>query len=367
MVSVLFKLIEELLGQGIESVGERATLRWWRYALFVLAFITSIGGTVASLWFWQSPAYPNIQGLIAYVQAGGPAWVLVTSGMLALTAIILAIPVAGRLFFAMCTAIAGTILTGFTLNTFQAHSVGIGDPVTLASFFGLLGLSLCTLLLAINDHPPLESPLAHFAIAYAQRLNHLRALSRFAQRMGWSVQGPEGRENTLTIEGPVDATHSAFITSRFHVEIGNSQSSNVNLRIVLTSPFDIPGFYCGFNKLDNLQTHGMLGMEITGLHQRPLYFYVQPYPEFPISNDMLYQIREYVNTRRGLLPNDAMVQATPLGMRIYIARTYRRLTAKDGDPTAAIQWLRGLMALLEPVSPRLADFEIAARTQRYKK
>jgi len=263
----------------------------------------------------------------------------------------------------MAIASAGTNIAA--LIKLQGNSSGISDLATNLSVFGVFLLVIAVLALAIYDHPRLDAPLAPFALAYWGRLNHLRALQRFGQQRGWQVIGPEGAENALKVRGELDSQHLVQITSGQKISLSTQNNVSTNLKIVVTSPRDIPGFYCAKNPLSHDQARGLVAMQVQADAKHTYRVYIQPYPQFPLTQAMQEQISQVVRSRQGVLPDDAIVQATPVGMRIFLSRYYKRLTARDGQPEAQIQWLSQLIAVLETISPALSPEELALRQKKY--
>jgi hypothetical protein len=358
-------MLSELIGQGVELLGDQSERGGLRRVLYILSLIIVIYGIIASLFFWRSSTYPQVQGLIQFVQSGGPVWALVAPAALAITLLLLLIPLAGRLSLVTLMAIISAGANLVALIKLQGSSSGITDLPTNFSMFGAFLLVIAVLALAIYDHPKLDAPLAPFALAYWGRLNHLRALQNFGQQQGWQVIGPEGVDNALMVRGELDSQHLVQIISGQKTSLSAQNNGSKILSIVVTSPHDIPGFYCAKKPLGRDQEKGLIAM-LVQIDAKHIYTaYIQPYPQFPLTQSVQEQISQIVRSRQSTLPDDAVVQATPVGMRIFLSRYYKRLTARDGKPEAQIQWLTQLIEVLETISPVLSPEELALRQKKY--
>ena len=92
--------------------------------------------------------------------------------------------------------------------------------------------------------------------------------------------------------------------------------------------------------------------------------YLFPYEKHAVSPTLQAHLSAHLATREQVMPKDAIVQATPLGMRIVIKR-YFGLSVKDSNPEAIIRWLYTLVSLLESVSPLLPLNERQDRLQTF--
>ncbi len=363
--SILDNIIANLVGQGLDEANERARVKWGRLPFIVIGVGLSLYLVVASIFLWQSPAYPGMQGLVQLASAW--PWMWLVPALAGLTTVLLLIPVAGRLIFALLSAIAMAGVGLGALITLQGSTSDITDLPTNISTFGTFITVLAALFLALQDRPGLSSPLAAFAIPYSMRLNHLRALRQFGTERGWQVVGPTGSQNTLRVDGAVSPTHPIFITSSMRFRMSQDKATDgAILTVAIRSAFDIPGFYSGPKRLEPAKRGGLAEIEVPIPGKPSLFAYVQPYPELPLTPAVAEQIAGVIRARPGALPSDAIVQATPLGMRVRYTRFYRRLTAKDGRPEPILQWLDQLVTTLEPISPRLSDAELAQRWQAFQ-
>jgi len=363
---IISNIIANLLGQGIETAGDQARLKWGRFVFYAFAVGLTVYLLIASLFLWQSPAYPGVVGLIQFIPKAGAAWMLAVPGLAALTMVLLLLPIAGRLIFTLLSAIATTAVGFAVLITFQGHSSGISDLPTNISLFGMLVIVLVTLALALNDRPALMSPLARWAIPYSMRLNHLRALQQSGRDHGWEIVGPTGTQNTLMLSAPYGREHQMYITSAMRLRLSQDNATDgAILSVAIRSQYDIPGFYSGPKRLEPNNQQG-LELEVPISGKSPVFAYIEPYPQLPLTPAVAEQIMALIRARQGVLPADAIVQATPLGMRVRYTRFYRRLTAKDGRPDAILQWLDQLVTTLEQISPGLSAEELAQRWQVYR-
>ena len=360
-------LLAFLLGQGIEQLGESARLKWWRIPLYVVTLALAIYFIIATLFLWQSPDHVGTVGLVQFSTTTGMAWTLLAPTLAGVTAVLLVLPVAGRMVFVLLGALAACGIGLAALITFQGHAAGITDAATNVSQIAAFALVIFALALAINDHPALTSPLARLALPYAMRLNHLRALQQFGQEQGWAITGPAGGQNTLLLDGPFGRNHRLFITSAMRLTLsqGNTTDGAV-LSVAIRSQADIPGFYSGPTRLEQGKREGLMELEIAIPGKPPLYTYIQPSPELPLTPAVAEQIAALIRMRPDVLPADAIVQATPLGMRVRYTRFYRRLTAKDGRPEKILQWLDQLVTTLEAISPPLTEQDLTLRWQMYQ-
>lgn len=355
LIGAIFSSIAEwLLGKGIERAGALYQRRGVRIACLALLLIISGWIAVASAFLWQWAGAPGISGLLAYVQAGGPAWLLVLPAAAALTVIIALLPLTGRfspvvllttVTFGMCLA---------SLAVLQGGGSGGINGAAVASWIPSLALPLLALILAFGDVPSLDSPLAAIALVYMLRRRHLLALREWGRRLGWKVSGPAGPNAALTVTGDYDPQHLVTITSSEDFRLTASAYDAYKFVVRMSSPADIISLRITgipLSKPEQQRLRGLVSGRCTSKGKRTLYYYLLPDPAYPLSEELLTRLAALVEAGRPFLRGRDLVQAVPVGIRFTHAAYYglspRQVRALD----PMLRWMRELCALLEPVSP----------------
>lgn len=101
----------------------------------------------------------------------------------------------------------------------------------LALILGLVHW-LLTFVLASGQAVPLNDPLA--GLVYLGRAGHLRALYRMAQQHAWPVQGPEGPQHALTVQGRY-GERAVYIESGAHMSMSSVDPGYAFLKVSVYS------------------------------------------------------------------------------------------------------------------------------------
>lgn len=101
----------------------------------------------------------------------------------------------------------------------------------LALILGLVHW-LLTFVLASGQAVPLNDPIA--GLVYLGRIGHLRALYRLAQQHAWPVQGPEGPQHALTVQGRY-GERAVYIESGAHMSLSSADPGYAFLKISVYS------------------------------------------------------------------------------------------------------------------------------------
>jgi hypothetical protein len=313
---------------------------------------------IVSLWLWQTPAFPNIHGLIQFIASknGGAPWMLLAPLFLGLTAIELLVPVSGRFSFTFLTAVAALVIGSISFLAFQGTSSDIPDWNTLLSLLGLFVLLFPILALAAYDHPRLDSPLARFAFSYQGRLTQMRMMQQFSQERQLYIHGPEGMNNALTVNGSFDATHSFTLVSRMHMSWSKDDTSGgTMLQVMMTVSHNIGRFYCGKRRLPKPERRGLLEIKVAPPKQNTFYTYIQSSSQ--LSPQIQQQIIDHVEQRHGILPNAAIVQSESSRISIRFRKWYLPMTGKESNFSEQLQWLYQLITILESNSSYLSSMQ----------
>jgi hypothetical protein len=352
--AIINALAEWLLGKGIERGGALFQRRGVRIACIVLVLAIAAWIAVASAFLWQWEGAPGISGLLAYVQAGGPVWLLVLPAAAALTVIIALLPVTGRFtpVVLLTTVIFGMSLA--SLAVLQGGGSGGINGAAVASWIPSLPLPLLALVLAFGDVPSLDSPLAALALVYLMRRRHLLALREWGRRLGWKVSGPAGPNAALTVTGAYDPQHPVTITSSEDLRLTSSAYDAYKFVVRMSSPADIISLRITsipLSKREQQRLRGIVSGRCRTKGKSTLYYYLLPDPGYPLSEEFLSRFAALVEAGRPFLHGRDLVQAVPIGIRYTHAAYYglspRQVRALD----PMLRWMRDLCTLLEPVSP----------------
>jgi len=351
-------IVSRLATYLIEKLGQPTLNKRFSYAFHIFIAIFTFFNAIASLWFWQSNHY---QGIIGYIGQGGDVLVISLPVVALATGIVALLPFAGTALIMLFLSIGYLVASFYATQQFNPSST---DFIALTTIIGAFVVTLIAMGLAFSDLPPLSSPLARLAIPYGSRLRHLRALEKYGKQQQWNVIGPVAKENALCLEGAFDNTHGILIASLLKIQFSTSNASEGStIQIGLTSPYDIPSFYSGPEALPKKVTAVAIQLPFTmGKKQAKAYLF--PYEKHAVSPTLQAHLSAHLATREQVMPKDAIVQATPLGMRIVIKR-YFGLSVKDSNPEAIIRWLYTLVSLLESVSPLLPLNERQDRLQTF--
>lgn len=350
LIGAIFeKIFESLFERGVETVGQNAQRhRAFRRILLALAVISAAWIAVASAFLWHTERLPDIFGLVAYVEGGGPLWQLATPLVAVLTIIWLLIPVFGR---HSITFFLGAATFGLTLGSLAEYQGGkyatdISVPIT---FLAAMLLAIFGIVLALTDVPPLDAPLARLAFVYWGRFKHLHALRQYGMERGLTVSGPAGKGNAMTLEGMYDREHPITITSAASYSFtGNAPAFTLSVK--MGSPRDIIAMRISYEQPPKKARARVVGGECRAKGKPTIYFYVVPEPGQVIPPDFVPRMAEIVEAGRPFLRRRDFAHATPFGIR-FTHRDARHLTVQDAQLDPAIGWMRELLGVLEPISP----------------
>lgn len=117
IVRAMLKLVT---GKAVESAGRASGNRVVRLILIVPCVLIAIGIAVSSTMLWTSERVPQAHGLLQYVAAGGPVWVMAPICAI-LLAIVLVMPVVGRFGIGLLLGAATFGLTLAAAANFQGR------------------------------------------------------------------------------------------------------------------------------------------------------------------------------------------------------------------------------------------------------
>lgn len=354
--AILRQLFESILDKGVESAGERASVRYVRLFTWILSILLAAWIAVASALLWADERVPDAHGLVSFVQRGGDAWVLALPVVAALLVIWLLLPLAGRHSLSAALGFATFALTLGALVDFYGSGTVTIDLPTLFSFFASLLLVVGTLVLMVGDNAPLDSPRARLSLVYWGRLKHLGALREYGREHGYAVTGPGAPGSTLKVEGRYDAEHAVVITSSWRFTVSTSASATYTLSAKMTSPRDIVAFRISYQRpAKNVANRVVLcatrGANGTDGRARPLYFYVVPDRAYPIPGGFTERMAQLAEAGRPFLTANDFARATPFGLRYTHRSSSFGLSVRDAQMDPVLAWMRELVALLEPISP----------------
>jgi hypothetical protein len=226
----LAMVVQELLNPLAQRLGVRSGCR-------------TVGNVLLAL---VAAAFAAIYVLLC-AQAGGqtlPAWeVLARGGSWAIllppafalgTIALLARRAPGNAWYVVLASGATNVALWATLafgNALLPAGFAFSGGAALALILGLVHW-LFTFVLAIGQAVPLNDPLA--GLVYLGRIGHLRALYRMAQQHAWPVQGPDGPQHTLTVEGRY-GERAVYVESGAHMSMSSVDPGYAFLKISVYS------------------------------------------------------------------------------------------------------------------------------------
>lgn len=351
IVRAMLKLVT---GKAVESAGRASGNRVVRLILIVPCVLIAIGIAVSSTMLWTSERVPQAHGLLQYVAAGGPVWVMAPPICAILLAIVLVMPVVGRFGIGLLLGAATFGLTLAAAANFQGRGRYAVNGAAVISIVTAMLLLLLTLALSLSDLPPVDSALAPLTMLYWGRLGHLRALSQFGMQRGWQVSGPAGWTSTLPVAGLYDPAHPVTITSALNLSIGSRASTSYTFSVKMESPADIIAFRISYQPTPR-KLLGQVAAGESRMRGKPtIYYYLAPRPEEArgITQSFMTRLATIVEAGRPYLRSRGdFMHATPFGLRHTHPASYR-LTARDADLEPMLRWMRELCGLLEEVSLR---------------
>lgn len=346
---LLQNVLESLLGKGIEEAGGLARYRTVRGICVILMLLAAGWIAIASALLWTSTRVPGVSGLVAYVQAGGPVWLLVVPVAAVLTFVLALLPAHGKCTLAAYASIVVFALALGGLASFQGGKYDV-NAAAVSCVIIAIPLPLLGLMLGMTEHVPLDAPLARIALVYWGRYRHLLALRTFGSERNLRVSGPGGSENALTLEGFYDAQHPITITSGASFKLSSEQSATYTLSVKMGSPADIVAFRISYQPPPKkMRGHVVPGVSRTR-RALPLHFYVVPAQATYLPPDFIARMMPLVEAGRPFLAKSDFVHATPFGIR-WTHKSYYRLTRKDAQLEPVAHWMLQLVAALEPFSP----------------
>lgn len=351
--AILQQIFESMLDKGVESAGERASVRYFRLFAWVLSILLAAWIAVASALLWTDTHVPAAHGLVSFVQRGGDAWVLAVPAVAALTVIWLLLPLTGRHSLGAVLGFATFALTlGALVDFYGSGTVSVDIP-SLASFIASLLLVVFTLVLMVGDIPPLDSPMARLSLVYWGRLKHLRALREYGRQHGYAVTGPAAPGAALTLQGQYDAEHAVVITSSWSFTISTSASATYTLSAKITSPRDIVAFRMSYQRPSKNVANRVVLCTTRGANgkARPLFFYIVPDRAYPVPDGFTQRMTQLAEAGRPFLKANDFARATPFGLRYTHSSSSFGLSVRDAQMDPVLAWMRQLVALLEPISP----------------
>jgi hypothetical protein len=310
---------------------------------------------VASAFLWKTGAHPGIVGLLDYLRHGGPLWLLGIPIVALLIVLIGSLPVAGRYGPVFFLQAALMFLTIFGAANFQANVRGGGhaavNMAAASSWLITLPVTLLVVLTALADTPPVTSPLALFNVSYIGRIRHLRGLLASAQRFGWEVSGPEGSAHTYTVSGYYGGRRTVRVVSGLTMYYGAvAADQGYWYKVTVTSPSPLPAFEIAHQRIaPYVAAHAMTGKLGGGLI--PLRFYViPPHGQQPREEWVRRFAQQAVSGKAFVRHARDSVQLTPGGI-LYSSFRMTHLPAKSGEIAPLVDWLIGIVSLLEEIAP----------------
>lgn len=350
MHSLEMILIRIVMGQ-VDVASRRLTHRpRWRIPIYLIIAGAAAWVAVASAWLWTAASHPGVVGLIAFVGQGGPIWLLSIPAVAALTLLVASIPAAGRyglVFILQCATFA---LTLAGLAVFQGDGRAAVNWPAVSSFLVTLPATLVSIVTALADTPPVESPFAYFTLTYIGRVGHLRALLASARRLGLEVSGPSGADHALTAGGYYGDRRSVQMVSGWSTPQASAADAGYWYKVTVTSPSPLPSFQIARRVIPRaVVARAVTGTVAGGL--MPLRFYVIPPYGKPISESWTARFSQQIaEGKRFLRSRRDMVQLTPGGL-LYSHFSTLRLTAGSGQIEPQVEWLIGVARLLEEIAP----------------
>ena len=355
LIQLLASIASDIVTGQVESSSHRLTHKlWWRFPIYFIIVAAALWVAIASAFLWESEAYPGVAGLLAFVQHGGPTWLLSIPIVALLVVILGSLPVAGRygLVLVAQAALFALVLAG--MANFQADGHSALNLAAVSSFLVTIPAMLLAVITALADTPPVTSPLAYLTMYYMGRVGHLRRLLASARRLGWEVSGPEGASRAITVSGYSRDRRVVRVVSGVSAMGESAPDQGYWYKVTLTSSRPLPAFEIARKKFPpHIAARAVTGAVTSG--RRPLQFYVVPPHGRPLPAGWPDRFTRQVAAGRDFVrvPRES-VRLTSGGI-LYTSFHMMRLPAKSGEVEPLVDWLSGVAALLEEVAPLVEE------------
>ncbi len=348
----LVMLLTRIIIGSIDSASHRLTHKvWWRISTYLIIFGSAAWVSISSALLWTSEAYPGIVGLIAFARHGGPVWLLSIPLVALMTVLAGNIPITGRYGLVFLLQTGTFVLTLVGLATFQANGHAALNFEAVSSFLVTVPATLLSIVAALADNPPVDSPFAFFTLSYFGRLGHLRALNIAARRLAWEVEMPKQPSLALIVSGYYGSGRSVRVVSGVtYIDYGrNGGPAGYWYNVTVTSPRLLPGFSISRKKVPP----EFVSRAITGKVAGSLTFYVILQYGQHVSDIWMQRFAEQVASgKRYLRTKHNRVKLTPGGL-LYTNFNPFGLSAKSGQIEPLVDWLIGIATLLEEIAPEV--------------
>jgi hypothetical protein len=347
----LVMLLTQIIMGPIESASTRLTHQvLWRIPIYLIICGSAAWVAVASACLWTSAAYPGVIGLVAFVRHGGPAWLLSIPLVALMVVLTGSIPVAGRYGLVFLFQTATFWLTLIGMATFQANGHAALNVEAVSSFLVTLPATLLSVVTALADTPPLDSPLAVFTFSYFGRLGHLRALNATAHRLAWKVELSGRPVPTLAASGYYGSGRSVHVASgATFTNYGPNGRGGYWYHVTVTSQRLLPGFAVSRDKIPA----EFVAYARTGTVAGSLNFYVIPPSGRHIAGSWMQRFAEQVASgKRYMRTRHNRVEPIPGGL-LYTAFNPFHLTPECGRIEPLVDWLMGIATMLEEIAPEV--------------
>lgn len=343
-------LVSWLVGEAIDAAGEQRSRPYFRIVGVMLVAAISGWIAIASLWLWTSEHYPGVKGLLVLVVRGGPGWLLAAPALAVVTLVLVLLPGSGMFSLAAAASAASCGCVLAALAAFQGGGSNALNAAAISSGITGILLPLLGLMLAMNDIPSLDSPLARVSLVYWGRLRHLRALREWGIRHRCTIHGPVGSDVALRLQGMYDSSHQVTVTSGANFRLSTANNMAYSLSIRMGSPRDIVSFRISREPAPKKARSRAVGSMIQVKHGRKLYYYVVPNPAYPLPDGFIEQLGRIVARGAHYFGARDFARATPFGIR-YTHMAGTHLTVQDANLDTLIVWMHELIRLLEQISP----------------
>lgn len=349
----LVALLTQILVGQVDRTSSRLSHRvWWRVPIYLFVFGSAAWVAVSSAFLWTSKAHPGIKGVLDFVRHGGPLWLLGVPLVAFMIVLVGTIPAAGRYGLVLVLQTATFVLTLLGLAAFQEYGQTELNIEAVSSFLVTLPATLLTIVTALADNPPVDSPLAHFTFSYFGRLGHLRALNATARRLGWEVEMPRPISFALAASGYFGSGRSVRVLSgATYVSRGSSDPPGYWYNVTITSPRPFPGFGISRTKIPP----EFAPYAITGKVSGTFNFYVIPHNGQRVPASWTQRFTQQVASGKGYLRTRYNRVEFALGGLHYTDFNPFRLSAKSGHIEPLVEWLIGIASMLEEVAPKVDD------------
>jgi hypothetical protein len=346
LISVLTSL---LIGQ-VDRASNRLTTRpWWRVPITLIIVAASAWVAFASAYLWTTSARPGVVGLLAFVRAGGPAWVLAAPALALATVFAAVLPAAGRYGLVLLFQAGTFALTLAALATFAPGTTTTNGPA-ISSFLVTLPAMLLAIVTALGDVAPLDSPLIYGNMTYWGRIGFLRALSHSARRLGWDLTTPSSSGKIYTTGGYLGGRREAQVVSGYTMQSSTLTGAGAGywIKVQVNVLRPIPGATIK-RQMRPLEPsiHAATGTVAGGLV--PLRFTVMT--SRPPSADWLNRYSQQIARGGAYLRSAQAAVRVVRGGLMYSSFSPFRMARRYGEIEPLAEWLTGLAALLEELAP----------------